>query len=73
MTRDEQIAQLKPGDAPKPKAVPGVRYRKKDVIFSSVRVGHVSGQLFTPDPLVASFIDFDPTVWTPIDDVKVGE
>jgi hypothetical protein len=121
MTRDERIAQLKPGDAvevegyiwwqckflrhacgyaeiltftrwnsvdgpmdpetpvwvpvsdllfpeppPPPKATPGVRYRQKDVLFSSIRVGHISGRLFTPTSL-AQLIDFDPAVWTPLD------
>ena len=110
MTRDEQIAQLKPGDSvvlrgvmgprtlvavagdvvvyamayggssaqvrhiddlllpeppPKPKAVPGVRYRcAGDPNYSPRRVGTFDGRL--SDGWDSE--DFDPAVWTPIDD-----
>lgn len=112
MTRDEQIAQLKPGDRvvlrgvsaprtliavagdvvvyalahggasaqvrhvddlilpeppPKPKAVPGVRYRSGGY----VRMGTRDGRLWNPE-LHLPTVDLDST-WIPIDPVEEGK
>jgi hypothetical protein len=122
MTRDEQIAQLKPGDAvevlsserddyfrasvvsplmangwiavardhgmacltasvvaihvsrirlpeppPPPKAVPDVRYRYASNAYET-GIGHITGGIVAGRR--GYVIDFDPAVWTPLDDVK---
>lgn len=118
MTRDEQIAQLKPGDTvvlrgvcgprtliavagdvvvyalanggasaqvrhvddlilpeppPKPKAVPGVRYRNGSGLSGITRgIGLCDGRIHITSYYEQAY-DFDPALWTPIDDVKVGE
>lgn len=114
MTRDEQIAQLKPGDVitirdnwghqtyrvlwevrgifvayhsgradggiattpignlilpdppPAPKAVPGKFYRHR-ISTGATRVGTADGKLWS-DSLYYSTINFDPAIWTPVEE-----